>query len=70
MGDEEKRRKQANNHVLAMFKRGESLSAIPPSATWFPPRPIIAKNKEALEIIFSDSKRKIPKLQVVTDDNE
>jgi len=43
MNDSEKR-KQRNNEILAKLRNGESLSTIPGSATWFPPRPIIKKD--------------------------
>lgn len=44
-------RKRNNDYVLFLFKSGLSLSTVDRSATWYPPRPTIKKNAEALAII-------------------
>lgn len=66
MTSAEQRQKEtiaANNaYVLALFRAGENLATIPSRATHFPPRPIIKKNKDALEFF-----PKARKLHEVTD---
>lgn len=49
-------RKAHNDRVIDMWKKGESLAAIKPQDTWFPPRPIIKKCKKALEILVTEPK--------------
>lgn len=51
-----KRIQDHNQGVLERFKRGETLSLLPPSATWFPPRPIIEKDKDAIKELYSDKR--------------
>ena len=49
MSDKEKEiRKKANDALLAKMARGESLTTVPTSMTWFPPRPIIEKDLSGL----------------------
>jgi len=48
-GDE---RKDHNNDVLNKFFQGDSLTSFNKMASWFPPRPIIEKDKGALDLIF------------------
>ena len=52
----EEMRKAENDSIIERFKRGEGLSRISSSATWFPPRPIIKKDPKALEFVFSKNK--------------
>ena len=50
MTDNEKRRiKEQNDYVIRGLKTGDPLVAIPTAATFFPPRQIIKKNKDALD---------------------
>jgi hypothetical protein len=39
------------------------LAAVPPEATWFPPRPIIKKNKDAIKFEVALSKK--PKSNII-----
>jgi hypothetical protein len=66
--NDEKSRKHHNDELLARFYRGESLAVVSPQSTWFPPRPIIKKDENALEVIFDINKK--PKLNLVNEDGE
>lgn len=68
MTQDEIARKRNNAYVLAMYKSGHSLSCIPPSSTWFPPREIIKKNEDALD--FGGLYSKKPKLKLVDEEND
>lgn len=43
--------KEDNERVLGLMRDGKNLSMIPPSKTWFPPRPIIKKDENHLSVI-------------------
>lgn len=45
-------RKEHNSSVLDRFFNGESLSSFRAMDSWFPPRPVIKKNKKTLKFIF------------------
>lgn len=45
-------RKCRNKEILKKFFAGESLCLIPAAATWFPPRPIIKKDKKEIERLY------------------
>ena len=45
-------RKKRNKEILKKFFAGESLCLIPASMTWFPPRPIIKKDKKEIERLY------------------
>lgn len=62
--DEKTRRKLENDRILAKLMRGENLATVPPEATWFPPRPRIEKNLDALERLYGVTQKK-SKLTVV-----
>lgn len=69
--DEKRRLKKANDHVLARFKRGENLATVSTEATWFPPRPIIAKNKKDVERLYNIQPKQKPNFPIlVTGDDE
>jgi len=42
----EEKRKKANKDLIRRMKAGETSQLIPSHMTWFPPRPIIGKNKK------------------------
>lgn len=44
-----------NAEVLKRFRAGETLSLLPPSVTWFPPRPIIKKDQNLVRALFGAS---------------
>ena len=54
--DEKDIRKKHNDEILKRFKRGESLKSYDSFSSWFPPRPIIEKDKKALEILHKEKK--------------
>ena len=67
MNDLKTRRKKENDRILAKLVRGETLATVPPEATWFPPRPTIAKNKDAIERLYGVQQK--PLLSIITGDN-
>jgi len=48
----ELRRAMENAAVIARMKTGESSSVIDRQATWWPPRQMIAKDKEAIKRVY------------------
>lgn len=46
------RRMRENADIIRRMKAGESLSRIPPQATFLPPPPIIKKDSDALKQLF------------------
>lgn len=69
--DEAEKRRKANKSILERFMRGETLATVPPDATWYPPRPIIAKDKEAIKKIYGmdlKEKEKKVKLSIVSEE--
>lgn len=49
------RRKQHNKKVLKKMEKGESLSSFNSQSSWFPPRPIIKKDKKAVEKLYKNT---------------
>jgi len=45
-------RAKRNKSLLQRIKDGDSGALIPPSATFFPPRPIIQKDDQAIQEIY------------------
>lgn len=66
MEKDKKRRKRENERILHLMKSGASLSLIPPSSTWFPPRPTIKKD---LSKLYPNLPSKT-KLDLVTKDDD
>ena len=56
MNDNEKR-KQRNKDIIERMKKGDPLSSFNPSSSFFPPRPIITKNKKDIERVYRIGKR-------------
>lgn len=54
--DSKEQIKTDNERVIRMMRSGQSLAMIPPEKTWFPPRPKIEKDPNALEIGRRDRK--------------
>jgi len=50
--DNKERIKKANKDIIERMRRGDSLVAMPAEATWFPPRPLIQKNKNDVERLY------------------
>jgi hypothetical protein len=50
--DELARRREKNKSLLERVERGESVSLIPPSATHYPPRPVIKKDRALVEKLY------------------
>ena len=53
--DREQLRKQRNEQLLRRMKAGESLWSYDSKASWFPPRPMIEKDKEAIKRLYDGS---------------
>lgn len=49
-------REAENKSIIERLRRGESITRINASATWFPPRPVIKKDEKALNFVFSKDK--------------
>jgi hypothetical protein len=49
-------RKEKNDNIVARVKLGLSVAAYSPQDTWFQPRPIIKKDRDALD--FGSMKKK------------
>jgi hypothetical protein len=62
--DGDKLRKERNKEVLDKYRRGESLSAVPPDATFFPPRPIIRKSAEDIKRLYGEEEEKPKKKDI------
>lgn len=45
-------RKKENDDLIARMRKGESLSRCRPQDTWFQPRPLIKKDKEAISRLY------------------
>jgi hypothetical protein len=48
-------RKSRNEELIRRMKAGESLWSYDSKASWFPPRPIIEKDKDAIKRLYKDS---------------
>jgi hypothetical protein len=48
-------RKSHNDDLIRRYRNGESLCAVDGKATWFPPRPLIEKDPEAIKRLYGDS---------------
>jgi len=59
----DERRKEHNKRVLELVRAGDGLSSFDPMKSWFPPRPIIKKDKDALNFGVIHEKRDKDKTQ-------
>ena len=50
--DRDQLRKQRNEQLLRRMKAGESLWSYDSKASWFPPRPVIEKDPEAIKRLY------------------
>lgn len=48
-----KKRKEMNESIIRRLKAGESLQE-PASLTWFPPRPLIEKDKDKIKNLYGN----------------
>lgn len=51
-------RKQHNGDLIRRMRNGESLNAIDSKASWFPPRPVIEKDKSEMARVYSEGEAK------------
>jgi hypothetical protein len=51
-------RKERNQEILRKMRAGESLTSFDSQASWFPERPKIEKNLEAIQKLYGSSKEK------------
>lgn len=54
----DKGRKSRNDDLIRRYRNGESLCAVDGKSTWFPPRPIIQKDAEAVRKLYGDDEPK------------
>lgn len=50
-------RRQHNQELIRRMRNGESLTAFDSKASWYPPRPIIEKDKVAIEKLYHDNSK-------------
>jgi hypothetical protein len=51
-------RKERNQEILRKMRAGESLTSFDSQASWFPERPKIEKNLEAIQKLYGNSREK------------
>lgn len=51
------RRKLHNRKILKRMEKGETLNLYSPQSSWFPPRPIIKKDKKAVKELYRLGKK-------------
>lgn len=56
MRSPEQIRKEKNESIVERVKLGLSVAAYSPAATWFQPRPIIKKDKNALDFGLNEKR--------------
>lgn len=61
-------RKARNQEILRRLDNGESLSSFNSYASWFPPRPIMEKDTQAIQELYGTKPNK--KLSAQTDSNQ
>ena len=55
-------RKTHNEDLIKRYRNGDSLCAVDGKSTWFPPRPIIEKDADAIKKLYGDdSNKKAPR---------
>lgn len=47
-------RKKHNGDLIRRMRNGESLTAIDSKASWFPPRPVIEKDKTEMKRLYTE----------------
>jgi hypothetical protein len=47
-------RKNHNEDVIKRLRRGEPLCRVDAASTWFPPRPILSKDPEAMKRLYGE----------------
>lgn len=50
------RRRLHNRKILKKMEKGENLNVFSPQSSWFPPRPVIKKNKKAVNELYKNEK--------------
>lgn len=67
--DDAEKRKKENKYLIEKMMRGESFNTVSTASTWFPPRPIIEKDKEAMGRLYN-LKNKLKILDGGSDEND
>lgn len=57
---DELNRKKHNENLIERMRKGESLQSHDAISSWFPPRPIIEKDKEALKQLYASADKQVP----------
>ena len=55
-------RRQHNTDLIRRMRNGESLYSFDSTSSWFPPRPIISKDKQAIKQLYGDKAEPVEKL--------
>lgn len=50
-------REKHNREVLERMKTGDPLQRYSSEASWFPPRPIVKKDENALKLLYKEKKK-------------
>lgn len=58
-GKQKNLRKERNSDVIRRMKNGDQLSSFNSYSSWFPPRPIIEKDPEAVKELYGKEPRQI-----------
>ena len=63
-------RRERNLDLIRRMQNGESISSFNSLASWYPPRPIIEKNDEAIAKLYGDNVTKsTPSIVSIQDDD-
>ena len=63
-GKQKNLRKERNSDVIRRMKNGDQLSSFNSYSSWFPPRPIIEKDAQAVKELYGKEPRQIKDLTV------
>jgi len=63
------KRKERNKNLIERMKRDEPLNLYEPTSTFFPPRPVIAKNKKDIERLYGEIKKE-PSIRICGDTSD
>ena len=63
-------RKQHNSDLIRRMRNGESLNAIDSKASWFPPRPVIEKDRSEMARLYQEAQDQANGLHAVKKDDK
>ena len=56
---EQNKRRVMNQDVIYRMRKGESLSSYNSFSSWFPPRPLVKKDKEAVTKLYTPARKNL-----------